>query len=96
MFMGANLTGHIDALMPQKFNSITNCTHMFRNNPNLTSVNFDVSNIDNGVNLFEGCEGLTNCTGAKFKEKGYYQNMFAKSKFNESSVEIIWNAARSA
>lgn len=96
MFMGAHLEGHIDVLMPQKFNSVTNCTHMFRDNPGLTSINFDVSNIDSCFNLFEGCSGLTNCTGAKFKEKGYYQNMFASSKFNESSVEKIWKAARSA
>jgi hypothetical protein len=67
--MGAHLEGHIDVLMPQKFNSVTNCTHMFRNNPGLTSINFDVSNIDSCFNLFEGCSGLTNCTGAKFKEK---------------------------
>lgn len=73
----------------------TPVSYMFGSCP-IKSINFDVTSLDNGTSMFANCTELTECTGAKFQESGYYQSMFTESKFNQASAQYILYYAKLA
>lgn len=75
-------------------NNVAN--HMFKECKNLTTLDFDVSTIDNAQYMFKDCTALTTCNKAKFANGGVYNHMFTQSKFNESSAQTIYYYAKLA
>lgn len=104
MFFKTNISGHLDLDMPTYFPNVSTSSisggeypvaYMFGSCP-ITSINFDVSSLDNGISMFNGCTSLTTCTGAVFKTGGNYQNMLDHARFDITSADIILQAAISA
>lgn len=98
MFMDTKITGHLSLSMPTQFPKVTEydtSSYMF-GNCSITSLDFDVSTVDNGNSMFNLCHNLTTCTGAKFKQGGDYQSMFPHSIFAETSAELIYSKAMEA
>ena len=65
-------------------------------NCNITSIDFDVSNLSNANSMFHSCHNLTTCTGAVFQQGGNYQSMFPHSIFDEMSADLIYTKAMEA
>lgn len=97
MFCECGINGHLEVNCPIQFENLTgNVRYMFGFLSNLTSVNFDVSSISNGNQMFDSCPNLTTCTGANFQNNGSYQNMFQASKFDQESAQRIFYYAKLA
>jgi hypothetical protein len=62
----------------------------------ISSIDFDVSSLDDGISMFAFCDQLTTCTNAVFQQGGNYQSMFTESKFTEESALLIFKAAKAA
>jgi hypothetical protein len=102
MFRETQISGHLSLDMKTQFPNVSKANwgewpaaQMFSYCP-ITSLDFDVSSLDEGISMFAYCEQLTTCTGAIFQQEGNYQSMFTESKFNEQSALLIFKAAKAA
>ena len=73
MFSRTNISGHLSLDMTTQFPEVSTnngkwsdpVSYMFSYCP-ITSIDFNVSSLDNGISMFAHCTQLTQCTGAKF------------------------------
>lgn len=73
MFSHTNISGHLSLDMTTQFPEVSTnngqwsdpASYMFSHCP-ITSIDFNVSSLDNGISMFAHCTQLTQCTGAKF------------------------------
>lgn len=102
MFRETQISGHLSLDMKTQFPNVSKANwgtwpaaQMFSYCP-ITSLDFDVSSLDEGISMFAYCDQLTTCTGAIFQQMGEYQSMFTESKFDLDSALKIFTAAKDA